>query len=204
MRSAVRMDVVPRRSGDPPCRTMVKFLAVTCPFPSRGRCFSGHDGGVHGDDLRDRADGAHRAVHVRLVPLQRFVACRLPVGRLWNATAGGVLRSRSPPLVAQLPPAPGTACPGQAMRLTTDAELAEQMGISLERFHQLRKRRRWPCVRLGRFEVRFTDAQIEQIIAMHTESRARPRRVDDRPSVDGQTQRSATRGRRHLSDASGS
>ncbi len=102
------------------------------------------------------------------------------------------------------PRPPSTACPGQAMRLTTDAELAEQMGISLERFHQLRKRRRWPCVRLGRFEVRFTDAQIEQIIAMHTESRARPRRVDDRPSVDGQTQRSATRGRRHLSDASGS
>jgi len=90
------------------------------------------------------------------------------------------------------------------MRLTTDTELAEQMGISLEQLHQLRKRRRWPCVRLGRFEVRFTDAQIEQIIATHTESGARPRRADDRPPVAGQTQRSAARGRRQLSDASGS
>ncbi len=67
------------------------------------------------------------------------------------------------------------------MHLTTDAELAEQMSLSLERFHQLRKRRRWPCVRFGRFEFRFTDSQIEQIIALHTDSRARPTPADERP-----------------------
>jgi len=41
---------------------------------------------------------------------------------------------------------------GAGMKLTTDAELAERMGISLDKLHQLRKRHRWPCVRLGRFE----------------------------------------------------
>ena len=82
------------------------------------------------------------------------------------------------------------------MQLTTDVELAKQMGIPLERFHQLRKRRKWPCVRLGRFEFRFTEAQIERIIAMHTESPSTPRLRDVQPPLLGQTRQSATRGRR--------
>jgi predicted site-specific integrase-resolvase len=80
------------------------------------------------------------------------------------------------------------------MKLTTDAELAERMGISVEKLHQLRKRHRWPCVRLGRFEYRFTEAQIEQIVAMHTEE---PRKTPS-PSaglVPGQTPRSIARRR---------
>lgn len=80
------------------------------------------------------------------------------------------------------------------MKLTTDAELAERMGISVEKLHQLRKRHRWPCVRLGRFEYRFTEGQIEQIVAMHTEE---PRKTPPQPAglVPGQTPRSIARRR---------
>lgn len=53
-------------------------------------------------------------------------------------------------------------------RLTSDAELAEQWGIDLDKFHALRKRHGWPHVKLGRFEFRFTDEQIARIIASET------------------------------------
>lgn len=54
------------------------------------------------------------------------------------------------------------------MNLTTDVALAEQFGVTVEKLHALRKRHNWPCVKFGRFEVRFTDAQVEQIVASHT------------------------------------
>jgi hypothetical protein len=74
----------------------------------------------------------------------------------------------------------------------TDAQLAEQFGIELDKFHDLRKRHNWPCVRLGRFEYRFTEAQVEQIVAMH--SSARPKKSQaSKPAVPGQTARSAAR-----------
>jgi len=80
------------------------------------------------------------------------------------------------------------------MKLTTDVDLAERMGISLDKLHQLRKRHRWPCVRLGRFEYRFTDAHIEQIVAMHTEA---PPKSPPSPAgvIPGQTPRSVARRR---------
>jgi len=80
------------------------------------------------------------------------------------------------------------------MRLTTDSELAELFHVSVEKLHDLRKRHHWPCVKLGRFDVRFTEAQVEQIVAMHSEAPARPspRTV---PAVTGQTPSSARRRR---------
>ena len=79
-----------------------------------------------------------------------------------------------------------------ASDLITDAELAERMRLDLDRFHALRKRHGWPCVKLGRFEFRFTEAQIEQIVAAHTVTPAR--RLKAKP-VKGQTARSANRRR---------
>lgn len=52
-----------------------------------------------------------------------------------------------------------------SLNLTTDAALAEQFGLTLKKFHELRKRHNWPHTRFGRFDIRFTDLQVEQIIA---------------------------------------
>lgn len=51
------------------------------------------------------------------------------------------------------------------MRLTTDTDLATQFGITTEKLHELRRQHSWPHVRLGRFDFRFTDQQVEQIVA---------------------------------------
>lgn len=76
--------------------------------------------------------------------------------------------------------------------LTTDAELAEHFGIDLEKLHILRRRHGWPCVKLGRFDVRFTDEQVAEIVRkMTVESTA----AETAPSVPGQTARSASRRR---------
>lgn len=76
------------------------------------------------------------------------------------------------------------------MNLTTPETLAETFGITAEKLHELRKRHHWPHVRLGRFEIRFTDAQVEQIVAMHSEA---PKKQAAPLKVAGQTARSASR-----------
>lgn len=75
------------------------------------------------------------------------------------------------------------------MKLTTEDELADDFRMSVERLRELRKRYRWPHVRLGRFEVRFTEAQVEQIVAQRT---TKPTEAS-RTAVPGQTKRSAGR-----------
>jgi len=79
------------------------------------------------------------------------------------------------------------------MNLTTPADLAEQFGLTEKKLHELRKLHRWPHVRLGRFDIRFTAAQVEQIIAMHT---AAPKKTETQTvTVAGQTAKSAGRRR---------
>jgi hypothetical protein len=80
------------------------------------------------------------------------------------------------------------------MDLITDTQLAERFGIEVKKLHELRLRHHWPCVKLGRFEVRFTEAQVEQIVAKHTEAHGAPV-TSSRPAVSGQTARSAKRSR---------
>lgn len=78
------------------------------------------------------------------------------------------------------------------MNLTTEAQLAEQFGIRPEKAAELRKRKSWPHVRLTRFDVRYTDAQIERILEMQTPA---PVSAVKAAAVSGQTERSANRGR---------
>lgn len=75
------------------------------------------------------------------------------------------------------------------MNLTTDAELAERFGITVDKLHDLRKKYGWPHVRLGRFEIRFTDEQIEQIVASRS---VQPSKVV-KGTASGLTERSARR-----------
>lgn len=77
--------------------------------------------------------------------------------------------------------------------LTRDTDLAEQFGITVEKLHDLRKLNRWPHVRLGRFDIRFTAEQVAQIVALHSVA---PAKAADAPTtLPGQTSRSAARRR---------
>lgn len=82
--------------------------------------------------------------------------------------------------------------------LITDVQLAEDFGLTVERLHELRRRNHWPCVRLSRFEVRFTPDQVAAIVAKQTEAAPEPtfaEAVTGLSSVSGQTRRSAARRR---------
>lgn len=79
-------------------------------------------------------------------------------------------------------------------KLYRPEEVAAAMQIDdLDTFHRLRLRHRWPSVKLGRFDLRFTEAQFQQIVAQHTEQ---PKTVAPKSGagpLPGQTARSAAR-----------
>jgi hypothetical protein len=78
------------------------------------------------------------------------------------------------------------------VKLTKAADLAAEWGMEEDELHRRRRSNGWPCVRFSRFDVRFTDEQIAQIVAQHTE---RPDVNAGRHlvTVTGQTARSARR-----------
>lgn len=74
--------------------------------------------------------------------------------------------------------------------LITDGALADEFGIDVERLHKLRRRYAWPHVRLGRKDIRFTPAQVEEIVRMHSEDAPS---LPSSVAIAGQTKRSARR-----------
>lgn len=75
------------------------------------------------------------------------------------------------------------------MNLTSDSDLADILGISLPKLHELRKRHGWPHVRVDRFTFRFTDEQIAEIVASRTVKGAKALKG----TAAGLTERSARR-----------
>ena len=76
------------------------------------------------------------------------------------------------------------------MKLVTVEELAEDFQVDVDEIHRLRKRHHWPHVRLGRYEYRFTEDQIAQIVASRSVAGSEtPRLAED----TGLTERSARR-----------
>lgn len=75
------------------------------------------------------------------------------------------------------------------MKLTTEADLAEDFGLTPEKAAELRRRHQWPHVRLGRFDVRYTSEHIAAIVAMETVKSAPAKPT----AIAGQTTRSARR-----------
>lgn len=73
------------------------------------------------------------------------------------------------------------------MNLTTETQLAELFGITPAKAAEYRKKKGWPHVRFGRFDIRYTDAQVQQIVNLHTSAATR------KSGVTGQTARSAAR-----------
>jgi hypothetical protein len=76
--------------------------------------------------------------------------------------------------------------------LLTPAELGEQLGLDEAAVLKLRKRHHWPHVRLTRWDIRFTEAQAEQIVAQHTVTGSTPTPAAT-SKIAGQTSRSARR-----------
>lgn len=52
--------------------------------------------------------------------------------------------------------------------LLTEDELAAKLKLTPERTAELRKRQKWPHVRLNRFDVRYTQEQYLEIVRFHT------------------------------------
>lgn len=76
------------------------------------------------------------------------------------------------------------------MRLITEAALAADFDLPVGKVAELRRRHRWPHVRFGRSDVRYTVEQVAAIVAMQT--------VETKPAkpvigLPGQTSRSARR-----------
>jgi len=79
------------------------------------------------------------------------------------------------------------------MNLTTEADLAADVfHLPEQKVAELRRQHSWPHVRLGRFDIRYTDEQVAAIVEMHTK---RPG-ANTNPSakgLPGQTPRSQRR-----------
>lgn len=58
--------------------------------------------------------------------------------------------------------------------LLTEAQLAERLNLEPKDVTALRRQHRWECVRFGRFKIRYTEAQVEHIVAAHTVKADRP------------------------------
>ena len=55
------------------------------------------------------------------------------------------------------------------MKYVTEAELAEHLKLPVEKVADLRKRRRWPHLRFGRWDIRYTEAQVAEVERIQTE-----------------------------------
>jgi hypothetical protein len=50
------------------------------------------------------------------------------------------------------------------MKLIREPDLAAEWELSIEQFRVLRRRHGWSHVRLSRQDIRYTEAQVEQIV----------------------------------------
>lgn len=77
-----------------------------------------------------------------------------------------------------------------SLHLTRERDLAEQWELTLEQFRILRRRHRWAHVAFSRQDIRYTDAQVEQIV--HDMTRRDSSRRAKSEAI-GLTKRSAAR-----------
>lgn len=78
------------------------------------------------------------------------------------------------------------------MKLTKASALAEKWEITEDELKRRARRYGWPCVRLSRTDIRFTEQQIEQIVAMQSRA-AKTKAPKDKQAGTGQSKRSASR-----------
>lgn len=71
----------------------------------------------------------------------------------------------------------------------TEEELAERLHLTLDEIAHFRRTRKWPHLRFGRYKVRYTEQQVAQIEALHSQ---RPP-LTAAPAIGGQTAASKRR-----------
>lgn len=76
------------------------------------------------------------------------------------------------------------------MQLYTDDDLAEMFQLSRERVASLRQQLGWPHVKMGR-QIRYTERQIECIVALHSHDQTEEGRLLSRGLAMGLTPPSA-------------
>jgi hypothetical protein len=77
-----------------------------------------------------------------------------------------------------------------SIKMYTESEVAESWHLTLEQFRLLRRRHGWSHVKFSRQDIRYTDAQLEQIVRdMTVAGSERPARV----SGSGLTERARRR-----------
>jgi hypothetical protein len=76
------------------------------------------------------------------------------------------------------------------MKMTREADLAAEWDMSLEQFRLLRRRHGWAHVKFSRQDIRYTAAQIEQIVRDMTTAGSTRK---ESQAGTGLTQRSARR-----------
>lgn len=76
------------------------------------------------------------------------------------------------------------------MRLTRASALAAEWDMTEDELKRRVRRYGWPCVRLSRTDWRFTEQQVEQIVAMQSRA-AKP--VEKKTAGTGQSRASRSR-----------
>lgn len=74
--------------------------------------------------------------------------------------------------------------------LLTDADLADAFGVTAQKIGEWRRVHGWSHVKVGR-AVRYTPAQVEQIIASHSREQREAVAPAAPVELEGQTKRSA-------------
>lgn len=77
------------------------------------------------------------------------------------------------------------------MRLIKASALAADWEMTETELHRRRRRNGWPCVKLSRTDVRFTEAQIEQIVAMQSRVASPVKAATSRTGQTSRSKRSA-------------
>lgn len=77
-----------------------------------------------------------------------------------------------------------------SLNLTKEPVLAAEWDMDIVQFRLLRRRHGWAHVRLSRQDIRYTDAQIEQIVRDMTVA-GRPRQVSPGSGLTGRSRKAS-------------
>lgn len=75
------------------------------------------------------------------------------------------------------------------MKIYTPEDVAEILAIDVDEVERLRRRHKWPHMKAGRFNIRYTEQDMEVIVASLAATYSSRKKKSDR----GQTSRSRAR-----------
>lgn len=78
-----------------------------------------------------------------------------------------------------------------SLSLTREADLADRWDLTLDQFRLLRRRHGWSHVKLSRQDIRYTEAQIEHIVAQMTVDGRTAKPAEDNGLTSGSAARAS-------------